>query len=59
MSTQYDITQDKWERFTFSREGRVLTAAITSDHPVNGVPPTVAFSRFDQTPFDRRRRRVE
>ena len=37
MSTQYDITQDEWERFTFSREGRVLTAAITSDHPVNGV----------------------
>jgi enoyl-CoA hydratase len=37
MSTQYDITQDKWERFTFSRDGCVLTAAITSDHPVNGV----------------------
>ncbi|MEH6694908.1 MAG: enoyl-CoA hydratase-related protein [Hyphomonas sp.] len=37
MSTNYDITQDKWKRFTFSREGRVLTAAITSDHPVNGV----------------------
>ena len=37
MSTQYDITQDEWERFTFSRAGRVLTAAITSDHPVNGV----------------------
>lgn len=33
----YDITQDKWERFAFSRDGRVLTAAITSDHPVNGV----------------------
>lgn len=33
----YDITQDKWERFAFSRDGRVLTAVITSDHPVNGV----------------------
>ena len=37
MSMNYDIAQDKWERFTFSRDGRVLTAAITSDHPVNGV----------------------
>lgn len=37
MSTQYDITNDKWERFAFTRDGRVLTAAITSDHPVNGV----------------------
>jgi enoyl-CoA hydratase len=37
MSTHYDITSEKWERFTFSREGRVLTASITSDHPVNGV----------------------
>jgi enoyl-CoA hydratase len=37
MSMYYDITSEKWERFTFSREGRVLTASITSDHPVNGV----------------------
>ena len=37
MSTVYDITQDKWERFTFERNDRVLTAYITSDHPVNGV----------------------
>jgi len=37
MSMNYDITQDKWERFTFARDGRVLTAAIMSDHPVNGV----------------------
>ena len=37
MSMHYDITSEKWERFTFSREGRVLTASITSDHPVNGV----------------------
>lgn len=37
MSAAYDITQDKWERFSFERKGRVLTAYITSDHPVNGV----------------------
>lgn len=37
MSADYDITAEKWERFTFERDGRVLTAAITSDHPVNGV----------------------
>lgn len=37
MSAQYDITAEKWERFTFERKGRVLTAYITSDHPVNGV----------------------
>ena len=37
MSTSYDITKDKWTRFTFERKGPVLTAYITSDHPVNGV----------------------
>ena len=37
MSANYDITKDKWERFTFERKGRVLTAFITSSHPVNGV----------------------
>jgi enoyl-CoA hydratase len=37
MSAKYDITKDKWERFTFERKGRVLTAYITSTHPVNGV----------------------
>ena len=37
MSATYDITKDKWERFTFERKGRVLTAYITSSHPVNGV----------------------
>lgn len=37
MSMTYDITKDDWTRFTFERDGRVLTASITSDHPVNGV----------------------
>ena len=37
MSTEYDITCDRWARFTFEREGRILRAFITSDHPVNGV----------------------
>ncbi|MGB7406831.1 MAG: enoyl-CoA hydratase/isomerase family protein [Pacificimonas sp.] len=37
MSSAYDIETDDWSRFTFTREGRVLTAWITSDHPVNGV----------------------
>ena len=37
MSAAYDITAEKWERFTFERKGRVLTAYITSGHPVNGV----------------------
>lgn len=37
MSTPYNIEDDKWDRFTFERDGAVLTAYITSDHPVNGV----------------------
>jgi enoyl-CoA hydratase len=37
MTAAYDITQDKWTRFTFERQGAILTAFITSDHPVNGV----------------------
>ena len=37
MSTPFDITAESYSRFTFEREDRVLTAAITSDHPVNGV----------------------
>ena len=37
MTTVFDITTQPYSRFTFEREGRVLTAAITSDHPVNGV----------------------
>ncbi len=37
MSEYFEIDPDRYSRFTFSRDGRVLTAAITSDHPVNGV----------------------
>ena len=37
MSHAFDITTVPYSRFTFEREGRILTAAITSDHPVNGV----------------------
>ena len=37
MTTLFDITTQTYSRFTFTRDGRVLTAAITSDHPVNGV----------------------
>ncbi len=37
MSHTFDITAATYSRFTFERDGRVLTAAITSDHPVNGV----------------------
>lgn len=37
MTTPFDITQETYTRFTFERDDRVLTAAITSDHPVNGV----------------------
>lgn len=37
MTTPFDIEAQDYQRFTFSRDGRVLTAWITSDHPVNGV----------------------
>lgn len=37
MSQDFDIEAETYTRFTFERDGRVLTAAITSDHPVNGV----------------------
>lgn len=37
MSEPFDITSQSYSRFTFERDGRVLTAFITSDHPVNGV----------------------
>ena len=37
MSTDFDITQETYTRFTFERSDRILTAAITSEHPVNGV----------------------
>lgn len=37
MTSTFDITKEGYTRFTFERDGRLLTAAITSDHPVNGV----------------------
>ena len=37
MSSVFDITEQTYQRFSFSRQARVLTATITSDHPVNGV----------------------
>jgi len=37
MIEPFDITSQSYSRFTFDREGSVLTAYITSDHPVNGV----------------------
>ncbi|MEO0983684.1 MAG: enoyl-CoA hydratase/isomerase family protein [Pseudomonadota bacterium] len=37
MSQAFDITAEAYSRFSFTRDGRVLTAWITSDHPVNGV----------------------
>ncbi|MGB3721932.1 MAG: enoyl-CoA hydratase/isomerase family protein [Pacificimonas sp.] len=37
MNMAFDIETQDYSRFTFSRDDRVLTAWITSDHPVNGV----------------------
>ncbi|MBV7257194.1 enoyl-CoA hydratase/isomerase family protein [Pacificimonas sp. WHA3] len=37
MSREFHIEAQDYSRFTFSRDGRILTAWITSDHPVNGV----------------------
>ena len=37
MTQPFDIEKETYQRFTFSRDGRVLTAAISSHHPVNGV----------------------
>ncbi|CAA0114331.1 6-oxocamphor hydrolase [Halioglobus japonicus] len=37
MTNTFDITTEHYTRFTFERSGRILTAAITSEHPVNGV----------------------
>lgn len=37
MAQSFDIETANYSRFSFERNGRVLTAAITSDHPVNGV----------------------
>lgn len=37
MTTNFDIQSAGYRRFSFERDGRVLTAFIDSDHPVNGV----------------------
>ena len=37
MSQTFDITSKNYQRFTFERDGKILKAFITSDHPVNGV----------------------
>lgn len=37
MTSTFDITDVAYTRFTFDRNDKVLTASITSDHPVNGV----------------------
>ena len=37
MSEHFDITEAEYSRFRFARDGRLLTASIQSDHPVNGV----------------------
>lgn len=37
MSHEFRIEDQSYTRFAFEREGRVLIAFITSDHPVNGV----------------------
>lgn len=41
MNQSFDIEQQGYTRFTFAREGTVLTVAITTDHPVNGVDSTM------------------
>lgn len=37
MSADFDIESVGYTRFSFDRDGAVLTAAFDSDHPVNGV----------------------
>jgi len=37
MTQDFNIETVDYTRFTFERNGRIITAAITSDHPVNGV----------------------
>ena len=37
MTAAFDITTQRYTRFEFSRDGRVLTAAISGPNPVNGV----------------------
>jgi len=37
VSATFNIEQAGYSRFSFQRDGRVLTAAFDSEHPVNGV----------------------
>lgn len=37
MSQKFNIDPSSYTRFSFERDGRVLTAFIDSEHPVNGV----------------------
>jgi 1,4-dihydroxy-2-naphthoyl-CoA synthase len=37
MSKSFDICKADYERFSFERAGRVLTASIDSGHPMNPV----------------------
>lgn len=37
MTSEFNIENSGYTRFTFERQERVLTACISSDHPVNGV----------------------
>ena len=37
MAAPFAIESADYQRFTFQRDGKILTAFITSDHPVNGV----------------------
>jgi len=54
MSAPFDITQQSYQRFTFTRQDRVLVAAISSDHPVNGVD-AVMHAEFGQVFTDLQR----
>ncbi len=37
MTQVFDVTTKDYQRFSFERDGKILKAIITSDHPVNGV----------------------
>ena len=41
MSVDFNIEAETYTRFSFERAGRVLTAYIDSEHPVNGVDATM------------------
>lgn len=37
MTQAFDITKQTYSRFVFERDGRIIKAFISSDHPVNGI----------------------